>query len=286
MMARLSIGEVSAQTGVGEGTLRMWEQRYGFPTPERTAAGARRYSERDVELIRQIARDRDRGLAMRAAIARAQQPSGRDVSVFAAMRREVPGLIAQRLPKWALVAISRAIEDESLATAERPVVLATFQRERFYRHVERRWEELARTARLAVVLADFPAPDMPLWKPIEVPIAPDVPLVREWALVVDAAGYAACLSAWEIPDQEEVADHDRLFEAIWTVEPDAVREAARVLLRTAVANGPELLGNAERLLDDVPPARADAVRQLNALTNRMVGYVARAGVAAPPATPV
>lgn len=285
MMARLSIGEVAAQTGVGEGTLRMWEQRYGFPQPDRTAAGARRYSERDVELIRQIARDRDRGLAMRAAIARAQQPSGRDVSVFAAMRREVAGLSPQRLPKWALVAISRAIEDESLAAAERPVVLATFQRERFYRHVERRWEELARTARLAVVLADFPAADMPLWKPIEVPIAPDVPLVREWALVVDAPGYAACLSAWEIPDQEEVADHDRLFETIWTVEPDAVREAARVLLRTAVANGPELLGNAERLLDDVPPARADAVRQLNALTNRMVGYIARAGVAAPP-TPV
>ncbi|HST39952.1 MAG TPA: DICT sensory domain-containing protein [Conexibacter sp.] len=285
-MARLSIGEVSTQTGVGEGTLRMWEQRYGFPQPERTDAGARRYSERDVELIRQIARDRDRGLAMRAAIARAQQPSGRDVSVFAAMRREVAGLSPQRLPKWALVAMSRAIEDESLAAAERPVVLATFQRERFYRRVERRWEELARTARLAVVLADFPAADMPLWKPIEVPIAPDVPLVREWALVVDAPGYAACLSAWEIPDQEEVADHDRHFETIWTVEPDAVREAARVLLRTAVANGPELLGNAERLLDDVPPARADAVRQLNALTSRMVGYVARAGVAAPPATPV
>jgi DICT domain-containing protein len=286
MMARLSIGEVSAQTGVGEGTLRMWEQRYGFPRPERTAAGARRYSERDVELIRQIAEDRDRGLAMRAAIARAQQPAGRDISVFAAMRREVPGLIPQRLPKWSLIAISRAIEDESLAVAERPVVLASFQRERFYRHVERRWEELARTARLAVVLADFAAPDMPLWKPIEVPIAPDVPLMREWALVVDAPGYAACLSAWEVPDQVAVADHDRRFETIWTVEPDAVREAARVLLRTAVANRPELLGNAERLLDDVPPARADAVRQLNALSNRMIGYVARAGVAAPPATPV
>lgn len=280
-MTRLSIGEVATQTGVGEGTLRMWEQRYGFPAPERTAAGARRYSERDVELIRQISADRDRGLAMRAAIARAQQPSGRDVSVFAAMRREIPGLQPQRLPKWALVAISRAIEDESLAAAERPVVLATFQRERFYRIVERRWEELARTARLAVVLADFPTAEMPLWKPIEVPIAPDMPLVREWALVVDAPGYAACLSAWEIPDQVEGPDHDRAFEAVWTVEPDAVREAARILLRTAVANGPELLGNAERLLDDVPPAQGDALRQLGALTNRIVGYVARAGAASP-----
>ncbi|MDO8187123.1 DICT sensory domain-containing protein [Conexibacter sp. JD483] len=281
-MAKLSIGEVAARTGVGEGTLRMWEQRYGFPEPERTAAGARRYSDRDVEMIRQISLDRDRGLAMRAAIARARQPSGRDVSVFAATRRAVPGLVPQRLRKWALIAMSRAIEDESLAAAEQPVVLATFQKERFYRHVERRWEELARTARLAVVLADFPAPDMPLWKPIEVPIAPDVPLVREWALVVDAPGFAACLTAWEVPDQAEVPDAERLFEAIWTVEPEPVREAARVLLRTAVANGPELLGNAERLLDDVPPAGADAVAQLNQLTNRMVAYLARAAVPAPP----
>lgn len=281
-MSKLSIGEVAARTGVGEGTLRMWEQRYGFPEPERTQAGARRYSERDVELIRQVAQDRDRGLAMRAAIARARRPSGRDVSVFASMRRAVPGLVPQRLPKWSLTAISRAIEDESLASAERPVVLGAFQRERFYRHVERRWDELARTARLAAALADFPAPEMPLWKAIEVPIAPDMPLVREWALVVDAPGFAACLAAWEVPDQAAVPDRERVFEAVWTIEPEAVREAGRVLLRTVIANGPELLGDAERLLDDVAPAQVDAIRQLNALTNRMVAYLARAADAAEP----
>lgn len=276
----LSIGDVADRTGVGEGTLRMWEQRYGFPAPQRTGSGARRYSARDVELIRQVAADRARGLAMRAAIARARRPAGSDVSVFASVRRSVPGLVPQRLPKWALTALSRAIEDESLAAAERPVVLAAFQRERFYRQVERRWEELSRTARLAVVLADFEAADMPLLRPIEVPIAPDAPLVREWALVVDAPGYAACLAAWEVPDQPaSPRDRDRVFEAVWSVEPETVREAARVLLGTAVANGPELLGNAERLLDDVPPAQGDAVRQLNALTNRMVAYVARAGAA-------
>jgi DICT domain-containing protein len=280
MRSALTIGEVAARTGVGEGTLRMWEQRYGFPAPERSSGGARRYSERDVELIEQVAQDRDRGLAMRAAIARAQRPTGGDVSVFAAMRRAIPGLVPQRMQKWAMTAISRAIEDESLASAERPVVLAAFQRERFYRQVQPRWDELARTARLAVVLADFAAPDMPLLQPIEVPLAPDVPLMREWALVVDAPGYAACLAAWEVPEQGGVADDERLFEAIWTVEPDPVREAARVLLRTAVANGPELLGNVERLLDDVPPAHGDAVRQLGALSNRIVGYLARAGAAA------
>ncbi|MCW2954070.1 MAG: putative sensor protein [Conexibacter sp.] len=277
----LSIGEVALRTGVGEGTLRMWEQRYGFPEPQRTAGGARRYSGGDVERILQVARERDGGLALRAAIARAQRPAGRDVSVFACLRRSLADLPPQRLTKRALTAISSAIEDESLAAAERPIVLGSFQRERFYRQAQRRWQELARTARLAVVLADFPQARAHGAGPIEVPLGADAPLRREWALVCDAPGYAACLAAWEVPEQEQARDGQRIFEAIWTVEPELVRAGARVLVGTAVANAGELLGDAERLLDDVPPGGTDTTRQLASLTNRMIGYLARAGESAP-----
>ncbi len=44
--AALTIREVSARSGISEGTLRMWETRYSFPTPPRLASGHRRYSER------------------------------------------------------------------------------------------------------------------------------------------------------------------------------------------------------------------------------------------------
>jgi DICT domain-containing protein len=277
----LSIGEVAQRTGVGEGALRMWEQRYGFPEPQRTAGGARRYSEDDVERILQVARERGGGLALPAAIARAQRPSGRDVSVFACLRRSLADMPPQRLTKRALTAISYAIEDESLAAAERPVVLGSFQRERFYRQVERRWQELGRTASLAVVLADFPHTRADGASPIEVPVGADAPLRREWALVCDSPGYAACLAAWEIPEQEHARDPERVFEAVWTVEPALVRASARVLVGTAVASEGELLGGAERLLDDVPPGSTDAMRQLASLTNRMIGYLARAGEPAP-----
>ena len=37
----LSIGDVAAETGVGESTLRMWEARYSFPTPKRLPSGHR-----------------------------------------------------------------------------------------------------------------------------------------------------------------------------------------------------------------------------------------------------
>ena len=50
----LTIRDVARRTGVESATLRMWEQRYGFPEPERLPSGHRRYSNLDVELIGQV----------------------------------------------------------------------------------------------------------------------------------------------------------------------------------------------------------------------------------------
>ena len=44
-MSGLPIRDVADQTGLAAGTIRMWEQRYGFPVPERTPAGYRLYSD-------------------------------------------------------------------------------------------------------------------------------------------------------------------------------------------------------------------------------------------------
>ena len=48
-MNDLSIGEMVKQTGIPEGTLRMWERRHGFPTPRRSESGHRRYSQQELE---------------------------------------------------------------------------------------------------------------------------------------------------------------------------------------------------------------------------------------------
>src|SRR5690606_8894220 len=45
----LKIKDVAERTGVAAATIRMWEQRYGFPTPSRTPAGYRLYTEADIE---------------------------------------------------------------------------------------------------------------------------------------------------------------------------------------------------------------------------------------------
>jgi MerR family transcriptional regulator, light-induced transcriptional regulator len=52
--AEYSIAAVSKLTGVSCHALRVWERRYGFPVPHRTASGHRRYSREQVQLLRRI----------------------------------------------------------------------------------------------------------------------------------------------------------------------------------------------------------------------------------------
>lgn len=50
----ISIGGLSQATGVPVETLRTWERRYGFPAPERTPSGHRRYQLSTIERLRLI----------------------------------------------------------------------------------------------------------------------------------------------------------------------------------------------------------------------------------------
>ena len=57
----LSIAAVERDTGIGKDTLRVWERRYGFPTPDRDEHGERIYSMPQVEKLRVIKRLMDQG---------------------------------------------------------------------------------------------------------------------------------------------------------------------------------------------------------------------------------
>ena len=123
------------------------------------------------------------------------------------------------------------------------MLVGAFQHEPFYRAVEPRYRRLARCADAAVVFADFAQESKPPGGPVEIPIAPEAALGNEWAVVIDAPGYAACLLAWEQPGVTEPGDADdpdRRFEAIWTLDPEATRRAATVAARLAARVGPGL----------------------------------------------
>jgi DICT domain-containing protein len=263
----LPISAVAAATGVTIPSLRSWELRFGFPEPERLPSGHRRYSALQVQQIRQVLADREAGLSLEAAISRVQATSERvERSIFAGLRRRWPELPAHVLSKRAMLAISRAIEDECCAQADRPVLIGTFQEERFYRQSEARWRELARTAELAIAFGDFRRDRLSPRGVVELALAHDAPLRREWAVVCDAPNAAACLAGFERPGHRG-ADRERRFEAVWSVDPVIVRDAAEI----AVGLASVLPSGICPPLDHRPFSDAAAnLRRASALTNRIV----------------
>ena len=283
----LTIGTVAGLTGVSVPVLRAWEKRYGFPVPMRSASGHRRYRERDIDLIDRVVRDRSAGLSLEAAIDRVRGLHERaPSSILAGLRRYGPDLPVHLLTKSSMLAISRAIEDECCARADRPVLVAAFQRERHFRRSEPRWRDLARTAALAVVFAEFTAggnrPASPASAPLEVHLGGDAPLLREWALVCDAPDSAAVLAGRERPGQDGSADRARLFEATWSVEPTVVRHAARIGIELARRHyqgpggnaGPaaDLQRVADELTSDPEHDPVATARRATVLSNRIVAY--------------
>ena len=77
-MKGLAIKDVAERTGLAAGTIRMWEQRYGVPAPQRADSGYRVYAPEDVELLRRAVALRERGLSVPAALERARALVGAD----------------------------------------------------------------------------------------------------------------------------------------------------------------------------------------------------------------
>ena len=256
-------------------TLRTWEARYGFPTPLRPGGGHRRYPAGDVQVLVQVARLRRTGLSVPAAIAAARRSTApSESSFFAHLRDRRPELGTQILTKQVLLALSWAIEDEYCARAVRPVLFASFQREALYRRSEPRWRELARTATHTTVFADFALARQPTGRLVEVPLAGDAPVLREWTLVCDAPDYPACVAGWELPTAVPVRDRDRRFEVLWTLDPGAVREASRVGLSLLAGSQPGKAHELGRDLPDTALTSSADLRNATALFARILSYVA------------
>jgi DNA-binding transcriptional MerR regulator len=267
--AALSIGDVVAATGVGEATLRAWERRFAFPSPRREPSGHRRYTRVDIERIRSVVRERDRGLSLSVAIDRVTaEPSG-PPSLFAPLRERRPDLLPVSIRKPHMLHLSRAVEEESAARAERALMIGAFQRPEFYRASEQRWRRLARGAGLTFVLASFEEARSPQGGPVEVPIAGNEPIADEWAVICLAPGYSACLVGWETVGTAGLPDDERTFDALLSVEPAVVREMAGAAVGIAATGEPAIGERARAYLDRIPDSsQRSQLRLAGAITAR------------------
>jgi MerR family transcriptional regulator, light-induced transcriptional regulator len=267
--ASLSIGDVVAATGVGEATLRAWERRFGFPSPRREPSGHRRYSRDQVERIRAVVRERDRGLSLAVAIERVTAETSGPPSLFAPLRERRPDLLPLAIRKRQMLHLTRAVEEESAARAERALMIGAFQRPEFYRRSEARWQRLSRGAEMAFVLATFEAARRPEGAPVEVPIQSGEPVCDEWAVICLAPGYSVCLIGWETVAATGAADSDRTFDALLSVEPSVVREVASAAIAIAADGEPQVADRARSYLDRIPDSsQRSQLRLAGAITAR------------------
>lgn len=269
----LTIGELASHTGLTPQQLRMWETRFGFPEPIRLPSGHRRYTGAHVRAVQRVLHERDRGMRLEHAIEASQRAE--DVnstgSVYAALSQRHPTLASYTLTKRTLLALSWAIEDEATASAARGILVGTFQRGRYFGQSQSRWEELARTSRLSLAMADFAAHD-DVAHPALVALPSDSPLLREWIVAVEAPTFSAALVAYELPGQAGARESDRMFESLWTVDGRIVRDVTTVACQAAAGLGSKTAVAGLQLLEESPPPPPVSVTGANAVFNRMVAY--------------
>ncbi len=151
------------------------------------------------------------------------------------------------------------MEDQVLAaTLVQPLVIASFQRERFYRQEAHRYQRLSERSSQIYVLS---APETDFTNSSEyyekIAFEPDDALSQEWHLVVIADNYATCLVCRESlgsiaknqqnPELNPSLDMDtaRRFEGVWTSERGVSLKAAQLLLDRIVIYRPDLIEKVE-----------------------------------------
>ncbi len=175
-------------------------------------------------------------------------------SVLYDLLQALPYLRSQLYFKASLTALSHAMEDQVLASSlGQPLVIASFQRERFYRQEAHRYKRLAQRSDQVYVLA---APETDFASRTNdyetVAFEPADGLSQEWHLIVISQNYATCLVCRESlgslaknPDPEDPTpavdmDTARRFEGIWTSERSVSLKAAELLLARILVYRPEL----------------------------------------------
>lgn len=168
-------------------------------------------------------------------------------SVVQQLLDNCPGWRPQMYFKSSLTALSHAMEDLVLNDSDTPLVIASFQRERFYRQESHRYRRIAHKSNQVYVLAapetDF-SNDSTDYETVA--FKPDDALAQEWHLVIIGQHYASCLICRErhVPATEHkyvsAMDTNRRFEGIWTFDRSVSMEAGKLILARIAQYRPEL----------------------------------------------
>lgn len=177
---------------------------------------------------------------------------GNPASIVEEMFEALPTLRSQMYFKTSLTALSHAMEDQVLAGSEtQPLIIASFQQERFYRQEAHRYERIGELSDQVYVLSAVETKFHDTVDGYEkIDFDEEDALTEEWHLVVVGEHYTAALICREHDtDKSEDGDSElftphldqtRRFEGVWTLNRQVSLRAADLLLGRIQAYRPEL----------------------------------------------
>ncbi|MEM9264163.1 MAG: DICT sensory domain-containing protein [Cyanobacteria bacterium P01_F01_bin.13] len=217
---------------------------------------------------------------------------GNPASVLDELLAVLPTLRPQMYFKTSLTALSHAMEDQVLAGNDRPLMIASFQQERFYRQEAHRYLRLAEVTPQIYVLAaadtKFAHTDGTV-RHETIAFDADDALVHEWHLVVLGPEYTACLVCREHQQASQkpkflsgapTLDQSRRFEGIWTLDRHVCEQAAYILLQRILSYRPDLSDKINEAQTEFLPAEllqgqsySKEIAETSPFAQRLVTYV-------------
>ena len=173
----------------------------------------------------------------------------RTSSLMRDLVRQYSSLRPQIYFKSSLIALARAMEDLVLASDDKPLVIANFQQEIFFRSQERRFNRIAgKTDQVYVMAVPNAKSDFGVVKCgyETISLQTTDALAGEKCLIIIGQQYSACLvgqeklSATEFEDMEISMKQGKRFEGFWTFDLDVTKSAAQWLLGTIEEYNPQL----------------------------------------------
>ena len=211
---------------------------------------------------------------------------GNPTSIVEEMFEALPTLRAQMYFKTSLTALSHAMEDQVLAGLEQsPLVIASFQQERFYRQEAHRYTRISDLSDQVYVLS---AADTKFGESEDnyevIHFDNDDALTQEWHLVVLGDRYTAALICREHESQREPSpeensalhlDQTRRFEGIWTLNKQVCLRAASLLLERIEGYQPELAKKIKQARDRFIPKtlKNDLTVDPDPFAQRLITYL-------------
>ncbi|MEO0768547.1 MAG: DICT sensory domain-containing protein [Cyanobacteria bacterium J06649_4] len=218
---------------------------------------------------------------------------GNPTSIVEELFDALPTLRAQMYFKASLTALSHAMEDQVLAGAgQRPLIIASFQQERFYRQEAHRYVRIGELSDQVYVLSASETKFNETVNGYEkIDFDEDDALTEEWHLVVISDQYSAALICREhqsakpspvrlVKEKDPKAatshlDQTRRFEGIWTLDRQVSLRAAALLIDRIELYRPDLTEKISQARDRfIPPVlSSDLEVEKDPFAQRLITYL-------------